>query len=288
MTAIQRGTSASEIFNLGNQTQDQYRLDDYLIFGNGGNDRYIIDIDDSDNDPFYSISVISGSGNDYMEVTNDFGSSFQEPVSFAAGGGADTLKVNSGIVDYDGDAGTDTLILNGALNEYSVFSAGAAAEISSPFDEGSDQDESFVSIGALDVEIFQFSNITVTQNDGYALVDDLFYLANNPDVAAAGIDPEVHYANFGRFENRDPNAYFDTSEYLTNNPDVAAAGVDPLEHYRIFGWKEGRDPSENFDTSAYLAANPDVAAAGVNPLEHYLLFGVVEGRATFSTTGEVA
>ena len=32
--------------------------------------------------------------------------------------------------------------------------------------------------------------------------DDLRYLALNPDVAAAGMDPRTHYAQFGRFEGR--------------------------------------------------------------------------------------
>ena len=35
---------------------------------------------------------------------------------------------------------------------------------------------------------------------------------------------------------------FRTSAYLAKNPDVAAAGVDPLEHFLIFGIYEGRDP----------------------------------------------
>jgi hypothetical protein len=118
-------------------------------------------------------------------------------------------------------------------------------------------------------------------DDGNVLVDDGFYLAQNPDVQAAGVDPEQHYAQFGWREGRDPNAFFDTSAYLATYTDVAAAGVNPLEHYNAFGWKEGRDPSTVFDTSRYLSAYPDVAAAGVNPLEHYLKFGMHEGRSSF-------
>src|SRR5687768_12574680 len=58
---------------------------------------------------------------------------------------------------------------------------------------------------------------------------------------------------------------FDAQYYLFHNPDVAAAGVDPLLHYNTVGWQEGRDPNAWFDTSGYLAHNPDVAAAGINP-----------------------
>ena len=35
---------------------------------------------------------------------------------------------------------------------------------------------------------------------------------------------------------------FDPKWYLETYPDVAAAGVDPEDHYRNFGAKEGRLP----------------------------------------------
>ncbi len=74
-------------------------------------------------------------------------------------------------------------------------------------------------------------------------------------------------------------AEVDAAFYLAANPDVAAAGIEPAEHYWRMGWREGRDPSPWFSTGFYLAANPDVAAAGINPLWHYLVRGRVEGRA---------
>ena len=75
---------------------------------------------------------------------------------------------------------------------------------------------------------------------------------------------------------------FDENFYIAANPDVAAAGIDPLGHHATFGWLEGRDPSAVFDTEAYLLAYPDVAAAGVDPLEHYLHAGAAEGRLAFA------
>jgi GT2 family glycosyltransferase len=72
---------------------------------------------------------------------------------------------------------------------------------------------------------------------------------------------------------------FDSAWYLAENPDVAAAGIDPVEHYARHGWKEGRDPSPSFMTRGYLTANPDVDAAGDNPLVHYFLYGKTEGRS---------
>ncbi len=66
-----------------------------------------------------------------------------------------------------------------------------------------------------------------------------------------------------------PDTEFDAAYYLKQNPDVAAAGVDPLTHYETYGWQEGRNPDAYFNTTYYLNQNPDVAAAGVDPLLQY-------------------
>lgn len=71
---------------------------------------------------------------------------------------------------------------------------------------------------------------------------------------------------------------FDKDWYLAQNPDVATAGVNPLRHYLRHGALEGRDPSPFFNSSYYLEANPDVAAAHINPLVHFVKYGAAEGR----------
>ncbi|MFJ7315182.1 glycoside hydrolase family 99-like domain-containing protein [Pseudomonas sp. NPDC098747] len=75
---------------------------------------------------------------------------------------------------------------------------------------------------------------------------------------------------------------FDKEYYLANNDDVRALGVDPLKHFMLHGWREGRDPSGFFSTSKYLSDNPDVAQGRVNPLVHYLRSGQLEGRSIAS------
>jgi hypothetical protein len=72
---------------------------------------------------------------------------------------------------------------------------------------------------------------------------------------------------------------FDAKWYLREYPDVAAAGLDPLVHYSENGWREGRDPGPQFASSAYLKSNADVARCGINPLLHYIEHGRSEGRA---------
>jgi GT2 family glycosyltransferase/cephalosporin hydroxylase len=111
-----------------------------------------------------------------------------------------------------------------------------------------------------------------------ALFDAAWYLGQNPDVAAAGIDPLEHYLKWGAGEGRNPNPLFQAAWYLARNPDVAEAKLNPLEHYREWGVKDGRDPSPLFSTNWYLAQNPDVTAAHLNPLAHYLEHGAGEGR----------
>ncbi|WP_076729351.1 glycosyltransferase [Methylobacterium radiotolerans] len=121
-------------------------------------------------------------------------------------------------------------------------------------------------------------NLASAKSQLRRLFDEPWYLARNPDVASAGLDPLEHYFVNGAAEGRDPHPLFDTSWYLEQNPDVAASGRNPLEHYLLDGAAEGRDPHPLFDTSWYLDRNPDVAASGRNPLEHYLLDGAAEGR----------
>ncbi|WP_226583422.1 glycosyltransferase family protein [Acuticoccus sediminis] len=71
---------------------------------------------------------------------------------------------------------------------------------------------------------------------------------------------------------------FDPIFYRSRYPDIAAAEVDPLMHYWTVGWKEGRDPCSNFSTSFYLENNPDIADAKLNPFWHYIVAGRAEGR----------
>ena len=57
---------------------------------------------------------------------------------------------------------------------------------------------------------------------------------------AARCDAALHYLLQGWREGRDPGRFFSTTDYLGRNPDVAAAGVNPLIHYESCGRNEGR------------------------------------------------
>ena len=143
------------------------------------------------------------------------------------------------------------------------------------------------------------------------LFDPAFYLRKYPDVAAAGVNPLLHYLKCGTKELRQPHPLFDPVFYLNRNPDVRKAGVNPLIHYILHGAAEGRKPhplfdpihygavcqGENplihflnqganaanphplFDCKAYVEAHPEVLEQNLNPLVHYL---TTSGDAAFS------
>ncbi|MDH3346552.1 MAG: glycosyltransferase [Desulfobulbaceae bacterium] len=110
------------------------------------------------------------------------------------------------------------------------------------------------------------------------LFNPVYYLAENPDLRGASIDPLIHYLENGWAEGRNPNALFATVWYLEAYQEVLKAEINPLYHYISSGWREGKNPSPMFETTYYLKNNPDVDASGQNPLKHFLDIGGKEGR----------
>jgi Ca2+-binding RTX toxin-like protein len=57
-----------------------------------------------------------------------------------------------------------------------------------------------------------------------------------------GLSPGAlaHFSSMGWREGRDPSQAFSLAAYLDDNPDVEAAGINPLLHYLEYGWAEGR------------------------------------------------
>ncbi len=110
----------------------------------------------------------------------------------------------------------------------------------------------------------------------HPLFDRVWYLNEHPDVAALDVDPFLDWATSSI--GRDPNEFFDCEWYLARHPEVAAANLDPVEHYRLHGWREGRCPGPLFDPNWYIGTYPDVGDSDIDPLTHYLQYGRAEGR----------
>lgn len=127
----------------------------------------------------------------------------------------------------------------------------------------------------------------------FAIFDENYYLANNPDVKAA-VDAGTftsglqHFQQTGLAEGRvSVSPYYNEQLYLQKYPDVAAAASaggfrSGLQHYIQLGEAEHRSPGA-FDEQAYLARYPDVAAAVTagtfsSGLQHYIQFGQFESN----------
>ena len=114
------------------------------------------------------------------------------------------------------------------------------------------------------------------------------YLANYADVAAAHIDPLLHFLAVrlparAACRSRRPSCStangFDYVYYLQQQSGRRGGAASiRSRHFQTIGWQEGRNPNALFDTAGYLATYADVAAAHVNPLDHYSQFGWHEGR----------
>ncbi len=113
-----------------------------------------------------------------------------------------------------------------------------------------------------------------------SIVDPEWYLQRYPDVSAAGLDPVLHFSNYGAAERRDPNAWFDSVWYADHYPDVGASGINPLLHYLRSGAAEMRNPHPRFDAAWYVVQHPDAAR---NPLVYHLTTGAARGYATEKT-----
>lgn len=115
---------------------------------------------------------------------------------------------------------------------------------------------------------------------GQNIFDEKYYLANNPDVAAAVAKGQIasglqHYQQFGVNEGRKTaQTIFNEQYYLANNPDVAQAVAQGkfqsgLQHYQSTGYKEGRkayavnpqtaDAIVKAAYQSYLGRSPDTA-----------------------------
>lgn len=90
--------------------------------------------------------------------------------------------------------------------------------------------------------------------------------------------PLSHFVNVGYRKKLSPSPYFSTEFYLTQNDDVNASGMNPLLHYILHGEEEGRCPNPFFNPKRYLELNPDLIEFDRTLLLHYILYGEKEKR----------
>ena len=122
-------------------------------------------------------------------------------------------------------------------------------------------------------------------------IDAEWYLKTNPDVAAAKMEAEAHFASSGREEGRAPNAsqalyrpqqtardeaplnsVFELDEdwYLLRNADVAKAKMSAADHFKRSGSREMRDPNSKFSTRRYVRDRPELKARKIDVFGHFV------------------
>ena len=102
----------------------------------------------------------------------------------------------------------------------------------------------------------------------HPLFDTAFYLEQNPRCGRRGdrSPRALHHARRARkvvVRIRYSTAAF----YLAQNTDVAQAGIDPLTHYLTHGAAEGRTPHPLFDNAFYLAQASELTSNGAEPAD---------------------
>ncbi len=200
-------------------------------------------------------------------------------------GGDNVLTGLGGNDTIDGGDGTDTAAFSGDVTSYTFHKQ---------FNPAINEDQITVS-GPDGVDTLTRIELSSFTGPGfYNRFDPVNYLNQNPDVAAAGVDPLQHYLSSGAHEGRDPNANvhladFNGEQYIASYPDlIVAFGDNPTagqEHFLFQGVFEGR-VQDNFDAASYLAHYSDLQAAfGTNEVlatEHYITTGFFEGRTDHS------
>ncbi|MEA1834394.1 hypothetical protein U8607_20075 [Methylobacterium durans] len=113
-----------------------------------------------------------------------------------------------------------------------------------------------------------FLRMGVRERRNPCAVFDTAYYLNQVELGFG--DPTEHYQTFGVRMGAEPHPSFDRDWYLANNPDVAADGMDPLWHFFRYGRFEGRQPGPAWRTHFAGAKHPLWCLAGQRSIRRSL------------------
>lgn len=103
------------------------------------------------------------------------------------------------------------------------------------------------------------------------LIDPQYYRSQiDEHVPGRTLNAVLHYGLWGRFHGISLSPWFDVGYQFRGNGDVAAAGIDPLLHFARCGWREGRKPMPGLDMRVVLRDHPGLRVSKSNPLVHLL------------------
>lgn len=140
--------------------------------------------------------------------------------------------------------------------------------------------------------------------------DTEWYLNEYTDVKNAGINPLIHYIQYGKEELRLPKPFLHDQIYKEDysiicNSDLfdekwfkefysLTDDIDPIIYFLENCINLNLNPSPNFNTKKYLYDHPEIKNDGINPLIHYInsingkiikiaIFGCCVSRDAFTT-----
>lgn len=125
------------------------------------------------------------------------------------------------------------------------------------------------------------SRFLLLRHKASGLLDESWYLEENPDVATSGQDALGHFCRYGVFENRAPHPDFNLDDYLKQFPKAKRYAFGPMVHYAMFGYKTYKpEPQDPVSPEGILRH----FWGGINPLPVYPVRDQVR-RITMVTSG---
>ncbi len=115
--------------------------------------------------------------------------------------------------------------------------------------------------------------------DPHPLFSTSWYLEQMAD-GLGGLTPLEHFLSSGWRLGHDPCALFSTEGYVRRNPDVAASGINPLLHYLKHGVVEGREGTKLWVDADYRRwFSDDVLVQRLGAIGHFRTVAAPMGRS---------
>jgi GT2 family glycosyltransferase len=109
------------------------------------------------------------------------------------------------------------------------------------------------------------------------LLDRTYYLEKHLDVAAANLDPLIHFFDFGCREGRSPHPLIDLQFIRSIDPHLLPEDADPTTLYDVVSL-DMVDPSPYFSLAYYRSQQASDTDLSNGLLLHFLMTGLEQGR----------
>jgi len=114
---------------------------------------------------------------------------------------------------------------------------------------------------------WQRTGFTLGLVEKYGLFDAGWYCAAHPNLSLTRDTAHAHFKSAGLKQGLSPTPLFQPRMYLARNPDIAAAGMNPLYHYLRHGGHEQRSGAHYLISPEWISQQVDLGSVeNANPL----------------------